>query len=116
VSSEACPFCRIVHGGADAAILYRDDSVLAFRDIRPVAPTHVLVIPTRHVASVADLESRDAGLMDRMIAVARDVAAQEGADADGYRLVINTGSDAGQTVFHLHLHVLAGRRMQWPPG
>jgi histidine triad (HIT) family protein len=116
VTAQACPFCRIVREEADAAILHRDESVVAFRDIRPVAPTHILVIPTRHIASVSELDSPGEGLVDRMIEVARDVAAREGLDTDGYRLVINTGPNAGQSVFHLHMHLLGGRRMQWPPG
>ncbi len=116
MSADACVFCQIARGQTDAAILYRDDDVVAFRDIRPVAPLHLLVIPTRHVASLLEMQESDLDVVSRMISVARALAAREGMDAGGYRLVINTGPDAGQTVFHLHLHLLAGRQMHWPPG
>jgi histidine triad (HIT) family protein len=111
-----CPFCQIISGDSAAEVLYRDETVLAFRDIRPVAPIHILIIPIEHVASVQELEASRAGVMDRMAAVARRLAAQEGIVGSGYRLVINTGADAGQSVDHLHMHLLAGRRFRWPPG
>ncbi|MFH1185219.1 MAG: histidine triad nucleotide-binding protein [Chloroflexota bacterium] len=114
--AESCPFCRIVRGEAKAAIVHRDEKVVAFRDIHPVAPTHILIIPTKHVASLQDLQVNDLEFMGRMMAVAREIVGGEGEPADGYRLVINTGADAGQSVLHLHMHLLAGRRMQWPPG
>jgi len=114
--SELCPFCRIVRGDADATIVHRDDSVVAFRDLRPVAPTHILIIPTSHVRSLEELKAGDGGLLERMISVARDLARREGVESSGYRLVINTGPNAGQSVFHLHMHFLAGQRMHWPPG
>ncbi len=111
-----CPFCRIVRGEAPAVVLYRDDSVLAFRDANPVAPFHVLLIPVEHIGSMHELEEGGAGLLDHMAAVARRLADDAKIVSGGYRLVINTGADAGQTVFHLHMHMLAGRRMHWPPG
>jgi len=114
--AEPCPFCRIVRGEDDAAILHRDDKVVAFRDIHPVAPMHVLIIPTKHVASLQDLPVTDLEFLGKMISVAREVARGEAAPANGYRLVINTGAEAGQSVPPLHVHPLAGRRMQWPPG
>jgi histidine triad (HIT) family protein len=116
MSTDACAFCQIARGQTDAAILYRDDDVIAFRDIRPVAPLHLLVIPRRHVASLLEMQESDVAVISRMISVARELAASEGVDAGGYRLVMNTGPDAGQTVFHLHMHLLAGRQMRWPPG
>lgn len=114
--SAQCLFCRIVSGEEVADVVYSDESVVAFRDIRPVAPVHILIIPARHMASLDDLQDIDAGLLDRMTSVARDVAARESVDSSGYRLVINTGMDAGQSVFHLHMHLIGGRRMGWPPG
>ncbi|HEY5982485.1 MAG TPA: histidine triad nucleotide-binding protein [Anaerolineales bacterium] len=116
MSTDACVFCQIARGQTDTAILYRDDDVVVFRDIRPVAPLHLLVIPRRHVASLLELQESDEALISRMISVARDLAVREGVEAGGYRLVMNTGPDAGQTVFHLHMHLLAGRQMHWPPG
>lgn len=116
MSSEACPFCRIVSGEQAADIVHSDDGVVAFRDIRPVAPVHLLIIPTKHIASLHELADSDAGLLGRMTSVARTLAASEGLEPSGYRLVINTGVDAGQSVFHLHMHLIGGRRMGWPPG
>ena len=115
-SDPSCAFCRIARGETKATELYRDEWALAFRDIRPVAPIHILIIPLRHVASVQDLTETDAGLLDRMARIAGHLAEAEQVSASGYRLVINSGGDAGQSVFHLHMHLLAGRRMLWPPG
>ena len=111
---SGCLFCRIVSGEAPATIVHRNADIVAFRDIHPQAPTHILVIPAKHVESVAHLEPGDADLMGRLITTAKDIAAQEGLA--GYRLVINTGREAGQSVFHLHVHLLGGRSMHWPPG
>jgi histidine triad (HIT) family protein len=113
---ESCVFCRIVGGGASAAIVHRDEWVVAFRDIRPVAPTHILIVPASHIASLSELKAEDEALWGRLFSVAHDLAVQEKVDSAGYRVVVNTGSDAGQTVFHLHLHLIGGRRMHWPPG
>jgi histidine triad (HIT) family protein len=111
----SCLFCRIIAGELPATIVYRDDDVIAFRDVHPQAPTHILVIPTRHIASVADAQDSDAALLGRLITVAKQIAQTEKLGA-GYRLVINTGMQAGQSVFHLHVHLLGGRAMHWPPG
>ncbi len=110
-----CLFCKIVAGEIPADKVYEDDEVLAFRDIAPQAPVHVLVIPKRHLAGPAAVEKEDAGLAGRLMAVAAEVARQEGV-GEHFRLVVNNGAEAGQTVFHLHMHVLGGRRMEWPPG
>ena len=115
-STPTCPFCKIVRGEAAAQVLHRDDRVLAFRDSRPVAPTHILIIPVRHLASIQELGDSEPGLLDHMAAVARLLADSEHVAGTGYRLVINTGADGGQSVFHLHMHLLAGRNMHWPPG
>lgn len=116
MSTESCPFCQIVRGEASATIIHRDETVVAFRDIQPVAPTHVLIVPTKHLNSVHELQDGDGGLLGKMLALACDLAGREGLEAGGYRLVINTGADAGQSVYHLHMHLLGGRRMHWPPG
>ena len=110
---SSCVFCGIVAGTVPAAVVAEDDGFLAFRDINPVAPVHLLVIPKTHVVSAADAE--DEALMGGIVGFARRVAAAEGL-SDGWRLVTNVGRDGGQTVFHLHLHVIGGRRMGWPPG
>jgi histidine triad (HIT) family protein len=112
----SCIFCRIIRGEVPSQIVYRDDQVVAFRDINPQAPVHILVVPVRHIAGVADLTPADVELAGRLLLVARQLAEQEGVRDRGYRLVLNQGPDAGQSVDHLHLHLLAGRRFHWPPG
>jgi histidine triad (HIT) family protein len=112
--AESCLFCRIVREEIPAKIVWEDAHSLAFRDVDPKAPTHVLVIPKRHVASLND--ASDAQLLGRLLLAAREIAEQEGIADDGYRTVINCGAGAGQTVFHLHVHLLGGRRLGWPPG
>ncbi|MDQ2695080.1 MAG: histidine triad nucleotide-binding protein [Pseudomonadota bacterium] len=111
-----CLFCKIAAGGLPAERVYEDDQVLAFRDINPQAPVHVLIIPRRHIATVNDLAPDDAALVGRLYLAARQVAAEQGVADSGYRTLINCNRDAGQDVFHLHLHLLGGRRMHWPPG
>jgi histidine triad (HIT) family protein len=107
-------FCRIAAGEVPAAIVKRGDGIVAFKDLNPQAPTHLLVIPTHHVASLND--AADARLLGDLLAFARDLAREVGIAERGYRVVVNTNPDGGQTVFHLHLHVLGGRPMLWPPG
>jgi histidine triad (HIT) family protein len=111
-----CLFCKMVAGTIKPDVVYEDDAVLAFRDINPQAPTHVLVVPKRHISTINDLTSEDAELVGRFYLGAKKVAEQEGVAAEGYRTVMNCNAAAGQTVFHLHLHVLGGRNMHWPPG
>jgi histidine triad (HIT) family protein len=112
-----CLFCKIVAGQIPAQIVKRTDDALAFRDIDGKAPVHVLVIPTRHIAAVRDAEGPDGErLLGRLLAFAAEMASELGLDADGYRIVTNTGRNAGQSVDHLHLHVLGGRKLGWPPG
>ncbi|HET7726132.1 MAG TPA: histidine triad nucleotide-binding protein [Candidatus Limnocylindrales bacterium] len=111
-----CLFCRIVRGEIPSERVHDDDVVIAFRDIAPRAPTHVLVIPREHIESAADLTEAHGALLGRLFAVAADVARREGIEQGGYRIVTNVGPDAGQSVPHLHLHVLGGRPMTWPPG
>jgi len=112
-----CLFCRIVKGEIPATIVKRTDDAVAFRDIDPRAPAHVLVIPTRHVAAVRDASGSDGDvLLGGLLRFAAQVATELGLDAGGYRIVTNTGKDAGQSVDHLHFHVLGGRKLTWPPG
>lgn len=111
-----CIFCKIVARTIPAAFLYEDDLVVAFDDVNPQAPTHTLVIPRTHVGSMTDLQESDAGLLGRLMLVGNKIAKQKGIAGDGYRLVVNTGAHGGQSVFHLHLHVLGGRHLAWPPG
>jgi histidine triad (HIT) family protein len=111
-----CLFCNIVEKKIPADVVYEDEHALAFRDIRPVAPTHVLVIPKKHVAAIHDLTPADAALVGNVLVAARTVADKLGLVKDGFRLVINDGDAAGQTVHHVHVHVLGGRNLSWPPG
>jgi histidine triad (HIT) family protein len=113
--SSDCLFCKIAAGVIPATIVYEDDRVIAIQDIKPQAPTHLLVIPRAHHANIGELaDASDAALMAKLFEVASALGREHGAD--GYRLVMNTGADGGQTVDHLHVHVLAGRAMHWPPG
>jgi Diadenosine tetraphosphate (Ap4A) hydrolase and other HIT family hydrolases len=105
---HACPFCRIVTGETTAKVLYRDDLVTAFRDIHPIASTHILIVPNRHIGSVDDLDAGDKDLVGHMVLTAKQLAANEGLSTHGYRLIMNNGLHGGQTVFHLHLHLLGG--------
>lgn len=110
-----CLFCRIVRGEIPAKVVLDDTDILAFEDINPQAPTHVLVIPRRHIPSLAGSGPKDTALLGRLLAAAREIAAERGL-ADGFRVVTNNGALAGQTVHHLHFHLLGGREFQWPPG
>jgi len=111
-----CLFCKIAHGEIPAAVVFEDTEVVAFRDVNPQAPTHLLVIPKQHIATLNDIDSKHEHLLGRMILTAKKLASTEGFDKAGYRVVFNTNSDGGQTVQHIHLHILAGRSMTWPPG
>lgn len=113
---EECLFCKIFAHEIPAKEVYRDEETVAFDDIRPVAPTHVLVIPRTHIPSVHDLTAEHQPIVSRLIGVANGIADERGIARDGYRLVFNTGPQAGQTVYHVHLHLLGGRAMGWPPG
>ena len=111
-----CIFCKIAAGEIPASIVYDDEHVLAFRDINPQAPVHVIVIPKRHIRTLNDLSPEDAGLIGQMFLAARQVASDLGVADSGYRTLINCNRDGGQDVFHVHMHLLAGRMMGWPPG
>lgn len=113
---QDCIFCRIVDGDIQAEVVREDADTIAFRDLDPRAPVHVLVIPKRHIASVNDVTAEDRDTMGALFVAAREVAEREQIAERGYRVVMNTGGDAGQSVHHAHLHVLGGRSMTWPPG
>ncbi|MBM4185183.1 MAG: histidine triad nucleotide-binding protein [Gemmatimonadetes bacterium] len=112
----SCLFCKIAAREIPAAIVHEDERLVAFRDIGPHAPVHVLVVPRDHVASLDATDEGDQGLLGALLSAAREIARAEGLSEDGYRTVINTGADGGQTVHHLHVHVLGGRSLGWPPG
>ena len=112
---NSCIFCRIVQGEAPARIVYQDEDVTAFHDRRPQAPVHILIVPNHHIVGVAQVEADDAAILGKLFVVARKLAEQEHV-VDGYRLVVNNGPLAGQSVFHLHVHLLGGRPLRWPPG
>lgn len=111
-----CLFCRLIAGQTLATIVYQDERVVAFRDINPQAPMHLLVVPRRHIPSLNDLHADDDAIVGELVRRAAALARDEGHAERGYRTVFNCNADAGQTVFHIHLHVLAGRRLTWPPG
>lgn len=111
-----CIFCKIVDGQIPAKIVYEDDQAIAFEDVNPQAPVHVLIIPRKHISTVLDIEEEDKGLIGHMYSVGNEVAKRKNIDSSGFRSVMNCNEDGGQTVFHMHLHILGGRSMQWPPG
>ncbi|HEV3231744.1 MAG TPA: histidine triad nucleotide-binding protein [Candidatus Dormibacteraeota bacterium] len=114
--TDECIFCKIVSGDIPAKIVHRDDQVVAFEDIKPAAPVHLLIIPTRHISGVRDLADADLPIVGQLVAAATRLAKEKGIHDQGFRLNINTGPYGGQTVYHLHLHLLGGRFMTWPPG
>ncbi len=111
-----CLFCKIIKGEIPSAKVYEDDKVYAFRDIEPQAPVHILIIPKAHIASANELTEENASIVGHIFAVAAKIAKEEGIDEGGYRIVNNCGEDGGQTVKHLHFHMLGGRSLAWPPG
>jgi histidine triad (HIT) family protein len=114
--SKDCLFCKIAAGEIPAKIVREDEFALAFEDVNPQAPLHVLVIPRRHIATLNELTDEDEALVGHLVGMARDVARDRGLDGSGYRTVFNCNADGGQTVFHIHLHLLGGRSLAWPPG
>jgi histidine triad (HIT) family protein len=111
-----CLFCKIINGEIPSTVVYRDEQVTAFNDIQPRAPTHVLILPNKHIDSVNHLEAADEPLIGRLFGVARQLAHEKGFAESGYRLIVNTNADGGQTVFHLHVHLLGGQKMKHPMG
>ena len=116
MSDQDCLFCKILGGDIPADIIFESESAIAFRDINPQAPTHVVIIPRQHVATINDIEPEHEALVGSLFSAAKAIAAAEGLSEDGYRVVMNCNEAAGQTVFHLHLHLLGGRKLTWPPG
>ena len=116
MGDKDCLFCKIVDGNLPADIVYENDSLIAFRDIGPKAPTHILLIPRRHIATMNDLQESDITIAGELFTTAAKIVADEGLAEDGYRVVMNCNEAAGQSVFHIHLHLLGGRPMSWPPG
>lgn len=114
--SEDCLFCKIAAGDVPASIVHQDDDVVAFEDINPQAPHHLIIVPREHIATVNDLTGEHEELFGRLASTAKRLATERGIDGSGYRLVMNCNADGGQSVFHIHLHVLGGRRLGWPPG
>ena len=111
-----CLFCKIAQGELPATVIFEDNDIMAFRDIKPQAPTHLLVIPKRHIATINDASDDDTQLLGTMLLRGKKLAQAEGFSEAGYRLVFNINSDGGQEVYHIHLHLLGGRQMTWPPG
>ena len=111
-----CLFCKIRDGEIQGDIVFENDDVLAFNDVNPQAPVHVLIIPKKHISTVNDMDAGDEVIMGKLFSVAKTIAAQQGVADDVYRLVVNCNEKAGQTVFHIHMHLLGGRNMTWPPG
>lgn len=113
---ENCLFCKIAIGTIPSQIVYQDNEVVAFTDINPQAPMHILLISRQHIASIVDLTLKDGPILAKLFTTAQKLAHEKGIDETGYRLVANVGPDAGQSVFHLHFHLLGGRKLSWPPG
>ena len=116
MSNESCLFCKILAGDIPAEIIYESDTAIGFRDINPKAPTHVVIIPRKHIATINDIEPDDQQVVGSLFTAAREIAEKEGHADAGYRVAMNCNEAAGQTVFHIHLHLLAGRSFSWPPG
>ena len=116
MTSSSCIFCKIVAGEIPATVLYKDELVTAIRDLSPVAPTHALILSNKHVVSVNDATAEEEPLFGHLFTVARKIAELDGVTESGYRVVVNTGENGGQSVAHLHMHVIGGKAMSWPPG
>ena len=116
MSNADCIFCKISAGDIDADIVYQSEELVGFRDLNPQAPTHVLIIPRRHISTINDIIESDAQVIGQLFVAAKEIAAQEGISEPGYRVTMNCNAGAGQSVFHVHLHLLGGRQFTWPPG
>ena len=111
-----CLFCGIINGKIPSELIYDDKEIIAFKDINPQSPKHILIVPRRHINSLSEMEEVDKDLAGRLLLTARKIAQDQGISNEGYRVVVNNGQNGGQTVFHLHLHLLGGRPLSWPPG
>lgn len=116
MDEKDCIFCKIANKQIPSKIVFENDKIVAFEDLKPQAPVHILIIPKTHIAKVADAADSDVELLGRLVVAAKDIAVKKGIGSSGYRVVINCNKDAGQEVFHLHLHLLGGRKFTWPPG
>lgn len=116
MTDSNCLFCKILSGDIPADIVYESETAIGFRDINPQAPTHVLIIPRKHIATINDIADEDQSIVGSLYSAAREIAALDGLTDEGYRAVMNCNEAAGQTVFHIHLHLLGGRPLAWPPG
>lgn len=113
---EDCLFCKIINKEIPANIVFENENILAFEDIEPQAPIHLLIIPKKHIATINDIEPQDKNICGDILLAAKEIANTMNVDSSGFRIIFNTNEDAGQTVFHIHMHFLAGRKMKWPPG
>ena len=113
---DNCLFCKIINGEITATKIYENEHIIAFNDIDPKAPIHILVIPKKHIRSINELNSSDINLAGEIILAAKKIAKDQGVDSKGFRVIFNTNDDGGQTVYHIHMHIMGGRQMQWPPG
>ena len=116
IKMDNCLFCKIINGEITAKKVYENEHIIAFNDIDPKAPIHILVIPKKHIRSINELNSSDINLAGEIILAAKKIAKDQGIDSKGFRVVFNTNDDGGQTVYHIHMHIMGGRQMQWPPG
>ena len=116
MANDDCLFCKILAGAIPADIIYESETAVAFRDINPQAPTHAVIIPRKHIATINDIDEEDQAVVGSLFTAAREIAASEGFEGEGYRVAMNCNEAAGQTVFHIHLHLLGGRSFSWPPG
>ena len=114
--NKDCLFCKIINKEIESSIVYEDKDILAFKDIHPQAPVHILIIPKQHIEKISDLDQQKKDIVSNLILIANNLARDNKIDKQGYRLIFNCGADAGQLVFHIHLHLLGGRKMAWPPG
>jgi len=116
VGNEDCVFCQIIDKKISSDIIFEDNDVFAFKDINPQAPSHILIVPKKHIPRLSQVEKKDEAVLGKMITIANNIAKENHFEEKGFRLTLNEGKDAGQTIFHIHLHLLAGRRLMWPPG
>jgi len=113
---SGCIFCKIAGGEIQAETIYKDDAILAFPDLKPKAPLHVVIIPRKHIEKISDVREGEITILGKMLFAATKIAREKNIESSGYRIVVNCGADAGQEIFHIHLHLLGGRRLSWPPG
>jgi histidine triad (HIT) family protein len=116
MSHEDCVFCQIIEKRIASDMIYEDDDLVAFKDIDPKAPTHILIVPKKHISRIVEVDDEDAPLLGKMIVLAKDIAKENNFHENGFRITLNDGRDGGQTIFHIHMHLLSGRRLMWPPG